>query len=87
MTMYRNKYNVITKKNNEAQFCWHGPPIMKDENRGAMIKIKLGKAKGQDSISGEFEDYGTDKIAHSSAKYMTQFRLRQTLPNLCLEHC
>ena len=30
-----------------------GPPTMKDEIREAMRKIKLGKAKGPDSLSVE----------------------------------
>ena len=49
------------KRSNEA-----GPPIMKDEIRAAIRRMKLGKATGPGSISVELlealEDYGIDKI-------------------------
>ena len=53
-----------------------GSPIMKDEIRATIRKMKRGKATGPDrvlvKILKALEDYGIDKIANYSKKSLTQ---------------
>ena len=50
------KEHDVMKKN------FAGPPIMKDEVREAMRKMKTGKATGPDGLSIELIEYGIEKV-------------------------